>query len=300
MPHPIQIPYDPSEVALERYLDTIALEAQFLSNMLEIFKKVIPSFSDKLKRSHQVISGIMDDSKKLNDDLSLLSKKERQIIEVTRELDFLVYGEKLTLVPENFTGHFPTYLKVLTDVSEKSSVFVSKVVSDYTAMLSSFITNKDAKNTIAPLYPGHHFMDPNDKGMPKSIVQFTAPLKPYFKSNTGKTRVKLKSVLHRFADLHPMFIEANKLSKIQTYSRMDNLNQKVKATIDLLDIIVNMAKKGDVTQISPEATDNIAKMTYEVAKLVEFSSINYFDTVVALNTVDFIGKDLLSLVPEKK
>ena len=293
------IPYDTNEIALERHLEAIALEAQFLSNMIEMFKRIIPSFLVKLQHSENIISGLMDQSKTLSVDLSLLSKKERQIMEVAHNLDFLIYGERLTLVPENFTGHLPSYVKTLADVSEASSVFVSKTVSDYTALLSSFITNKDEKITVTPLYPGHRFMDLHDKGMPKSILQFTNPLKPYFKSNTGKTRVKLKSVLHRFNDLHPLFIDANRLSRIQTYSRMDDLKQKVKATVDLLGIIINMAKRGDVTKISPEATENIAKMTYEVAKLVEFASVNFFDGMTVLNSVDYIGKELLSLTQDK-
>lgn len=286
-----EIPND--TVALERYLDIIALESNTAVNMLETFKKVIPAFAENLKSKNDSIQKTLAEFKLRLGLSNDYVAKQRQIDSVVKHLDFLLYGETLTLVPENFVGHFPTYLEALTEVSEKSYLFVDNLITKYNILLSSFISNKSSRTTTIALYPDNAVYSGNGKEL-KSISQYVDVLKPFFPKNTGKTRVQLKHVLHRFKDFDDLLITAKKLSLVQSPSKIKALNAKVNECVDLLDTIIDSVKKNGVDSISPEVTADIAKSSYEMARLVEYVAINYHDCMVALNSVDFMVNDIIN------
>jgi len=226
-----------TEVSLERYLDIIALESSTAVNMLETFRKVIPAFTQNLKSKNEDIKRTLSEFKFKISSSSELNGKQKQLNTVIQNLDFLLYGETLTLVPENFVGHFPTYLRVLTDVSENSYKFIDTTLTNYNILLSSFISNKTSRIGTISLYSDNRFYSGEGKEL-KSIAQYTDVLKPFFPKNTGKTRVQLKSVLERFKDFDIIFEYSKKLSQIQTPSKIETLNRKVNDCVDLLDTII--------------------------------------------------------------
>ena len=282
-----------SEVSLERYLDIIALESNTAVNMLETFKRVIPSFAVNLKSKNEEIKKTLAEFRFKLSSSSELNSKQKQLDAVVQHLDFLLYGETLTLVPENFVGHFPTYLRALREVSENSYKFIDTTLTNYNILLSSFISNKTSRTATISLYSDNKFYTGPGKDL-KSITQYTDVLKPFFPKNTGKTRVQLKSVLERFRDFDIIFEEAKKLSYIQTPAKVESLNRKVNDCVDLLTTIIESIRKNGVDNVSPEVTSDIARSSYEMAKLVEFAAINYHDSMVALNSVDFMVNDLIN------
>lgn len=284
--------FDHTEVSLERYLDIIALESSIAVNMLETFKKVIPSFAANLKNKNEYIKRTLAEFKFKLSSSSELNAKQKQLGTIIQNLDFLLYGETLTLVPENFVGHFPTYLKTLGEVSENSYKFIDNTLTNYNILLSSFITNKTSRIGTISLYSDNKFYSGEGKEL-KSITQYTDVLKPFFPKNTGKTRVQLKRVLERFRDFDDIFDHTKRLNQIQTPPKIESLNRKVNDCVDLLDTIIESIRKNGIDTISPEVTNDIARSSYEMAKLVEFAAVNYHDSMVALNCVDFMVNDLI-------
>lgn len=259
---------------LELYLDRLALEGQVLSNVLGFFKDTLPSFA----------RGLKDQMTLLGRSISQIEPKSTQSLlasyETAKErlpaLDFLVFGDRIIMVPEDFTGNLVAYVKTLTEIYRSIALIEKEVIKEYTLMLATFATNKDAKYSIKD----HSEFFERIKAERERIQQ---ELHVFFPKDTGKTQRRIRDVLDRWGDLEPLVKETATLNTLVTQTNVHDLQGSVQRAVDMLDVIMGQLKGDEIEKVSPEAAQNIARGAYEVGKYVELFGVIYHDARIAVN-----------------
>lgn len=269
------VDHDRPSMSLESMIEHIAVESGVIANMLETFKKVVPSFLYQLRDTNKHISELSNTT----DDLGVkLNSKERKAIERARHLDFVTFGERIISAPENFKGDFIQYAVLLNHIATLAYQSQNTILAEYNHILSSFITNKEEKISLKDHTLFFNRVKQEREGLAEKLKDFLNP-------KVGTSKVKFREVLGRMGDLEPLLKETAKLSSQHSRAKLQDINNSVNQCVDLLNIIVTGVQDGSISNVSPNATMNISRGAYEVAKYVEFVGVIYFDITVFLNCV---------------
>lgn len=272
-------------LSLESQLDCIALESGITANLLETFKRVLPNFAQRLK---DVNAHLFDSSKSQDEIVIKLSRKQKAVLEMVPHVDFLNFGERLVSVPENFKGNVLQYALTLNGIVSEVYQLHNTILAEYNGILSSFITNKDDKFSLKDHSAFFARIKKERDGFTKRLMEFTNP-------KAGVSKAKFKSIMYRMSDMDPLVREVAKLTQQHSRTKLTEIQNAVNHSTDLLDIVITGVQDGTITHISPNATLNISKGAYEVAKYVELVGVVYFDVTVLLNTVDNMMTAVLEL-----
>lgn len=270
-------------VSLESHLERISLESEFLVNMLETFKTAIPSFVSKLRDANAHLF----ETAKAQDTLDIeLSKKEKKALEYSKHLDFVGFGDRLISVPENFKGDYIKYAALLNTIATIAYQTQNTILAEYNQILSAFITNKEDKISLKD----HTAFFNRIKAERES---YTEKLGDFLNKKSGVSKMRFRDVISRMADLETLIHHASRLGSQHSRAKLHDINSSVNHSVDLLDLVVNGVQDGTIKNISPNATMNISRGAYEVAKYVEFVGLIYFDITVFLNSVNSMLDSIL-------
>ena len=270
-------------VSLESHLERISLESEFLVNMLETFKTAIPSFVSKLRDANAHLF----ETAKAQDTLDIeLSKKEKKALEYSKHLDFVGFGDRLISVPENFKGDYIKYAALLNTIATIAYQTQNTILAEYNQILSAFITNKEDKISLKD----HTAFFNRIKAERES---YTEKLGDFLNKKSGVSKMRFRDVISRMADLETLIHHASHLGSQHSRAKLHDINSSVNHSVDLLDLVVNGVQDGTIKNISPNATMNISRGAYEVAKYVEFVGLIYFDITVFLNSVNSMLDSIL-------
>lgn len=263
-------------VSLETHLEQIALESNYLVNMLETFKTAIPSFTNKIRDVVSHLSGIANTQDNLNQGLT---NKEHKALKIAKDLSFVGFGERIISIPENFKGSFIDYAKLLNLTATEAYQVQNTILAEYNVILSSFITNKEDRLALKDHTTFFNKIKDQREESGKKLGKF-------LNNKTGISKAKFRDVISRMAELEELIKVTSDLSSQHSRAKLQDIQSSVNHCVDLLDMIITGVKDGTITHISPNATMNISRGAYEIAKYVELVGIIYFDITVFLNCVD--------------
>lgn len=265
----------------ERSMEKISLEFMFLDNMVETLRDLLPGLSTQLRTIGDRLVGFVDDSEESNkpSTQSELTKQQRAAVQNMAKLNFLTYGEFSIIIPENFQGNMTDYAKTLSNVLPDTLKTVSELLSEYTAILASFITNKEDKNALKEHEAVYMRLD-------AKTTENADLIKPYFPKITGVTRAPLVKLFSNFKNVEQCFDFANKVRDVHVIKNMEQINSKVRQALELLDIITKNIHDKKLTQVGANAGKNLAQGAYFTAKAVEQLAGLYFASLVMLKSVD--------------
>lgn len=275
-------------LSLESQLERIAIENDVLANLLETFKTVIPNFVSQLRNTN---AHFVETNKEQSDVDVKLSTKEKDVIEAARHIDYLNFGERPISIPEGFKGNLLKYAELLEKITAEAYQAQNTILAEYNGILSSFITNKEDKISLKDHTSFFERIKNRREELSKELSSFA-------NSTTGVSKAKFKSVVGRMAEIEPLFKQAARLTGNHSAAKLNEIHSAVNHSVDLLDIVIKGVTDGKITHISGNATQNIAKGAYEVAKYVEFVGIIYFDVTVFLNTLNGVADAILNVNKE--
>jgi hypothetical protein len=265
-------------LALEAYLERIALEGNIFSNVAVLFKETLPAFVSDIKSKLLSFKALTKDKDtkttvELKKKLALAEKK-------LDSLDFLLFADRIISVPEDFNGHLPSYLNTLNNIYTGLTNIEKDVVNEYCLILAKFAMNKESQYALED----HTKFFEKVKSDRERII---GEIKVYFPKDTGKSKKRMKDVMQRWGDLNPMVTSAMNLNNLIERTNLHSITGSVQKAVDSLDIIVGQLKNS-VEKVSPEAATNLARGALEVGKQIEVLSLVIFDSRVAVNCVDKI------------
>jgi hypothetical protein len=257
-------------------LESIAIESGVVANMIETFKRIVPSFASNLHDTNMQLA----EASNAQQNLSIkLDKKERNAIDMSKHLNYLTFGDRLVSVPEGFKGNFIEYAILLNDVATIAYQTQNAVLFEYNHILSAFLTNKDDKISLKD-----HTVFFNRIKTEREA--FARKLAVYLDKSNGTAKARFKHVLTRMNDIETLIKETSRLTSQHSRAKLTDMNNGVNQCVDLLNLIISGVQDGTIKNISPNATMNISRGAYEVAKYVEFVGVIYFDITVFLNCVN--------------
>ena len=271
-----------THVSLETQLEQLALEANFLPNVIASFKKTLSGLFASLKDSEALIRGLIDKKEQCLADIKIYTDS----VKVTDKIIYANYGERLISKPENFQGHFLDYAEVLNSVASDLYKLRAEIMPQYVGILSSFLTNKDDKLALKD-----HTIIYNKLANERTSAG--NKLKQFFPRDNGLSKIEFKKVVARLADLKPLYSQTTTLAKLQIKSNLTIIQKDVTQCTELLNMLIEQVNNGTITNISSNSAMNIANGAYEVAKFVEFIGVVYFDSMVFINIVIRLAEDMV-------
>ena len=268
---------------LQVKLDSLSLETNFINNAIHYLSSYLPSFRKNIEEKKNVIDNYVDDIK-YEIDIKLPSYMNKAVKKLY-SMSYSNFGERTISVPENFSGNLLQYANTLLEVNKEINDIKKILIPDYITILSSFITNKDAKMSLR----SHEDVFKKIKNQREESFK---KLKTYFPSNTGNSKIKFKNVFNRFTEVDMFFKHATMLAKVQNKNNLKEIQRSVNNITDSLDVIISYLQKGEITNVTPEVTSNLSTGAYEVARFIELYSLVYFDIMVLCNKANDLAQSI--------
>jgi hypothetical protein len=255
---------DAPVMSLEQIAQTISLEASFIENALFRVSEFFPKFSNTLKDSVDsfAISHFGDyDGPKV-----MAAQTERDFKIISKRVyshNFLDFQDVLVQVPEGFDGNLLDYLKLLNRIHQDIFKEALEVIGDYNIVLSSFITNKEDKNSLRVHGQIYARADAKRQQVLKDIASF-------FKDGSDLSRAPLGNVISRFLDLTAVTEASVDLTKDNHIKNLEKVKSAITETLTYLDKIMS---NPEITQVSGASAKQLADSAMSVARLVEICSV---------------------------
>lgn len=272
-----QLVFDNNHKAnLENQMTLLALESNFVENVIGVFRTTLPSLVQKINESinmsffaekpeAQIIIG-----KEIKSNLKSLDKK----LELA---NFVSYKDVVVSVPQGFVGDFKQYLTFMDRIFNDVISTGNQLLSEYSYILSAFISNKENKVSLKDHTAFYKKIQVDREKISKDFDQF-------FDRNSDNSLQRLNKIINRFDEVEDIVEQTIKLETATKQSNLSEIQQSVKKISGLLDIIVQQTQTDSISKVSGNAAMNISKGAYEVAKFIELISVYHFKNDQAVQT----------------
>ena len=260
-----KLEYETCSHSVESGMRALALESEHLANVIDTFRGVIPALSGKLKETLAQFSQPEDLSKEI--------KRSKVVYQETKEklkyARFIDLGKTLVSVPEGFKGNFIEYATVLLKLSEPLFRNGTATMSEYNAILASFVTNKEDKVSLRDHTNFYKAIKIQREEINSSMAQF-------FPERGQLSKNYLSDVIRRFEDTEELLNTMEKLDRERKKHSLKDIMESVRKSVDMLDMVIKSVESKGITNVSGAAAMNISQGAYELGKYVELISIYAF------------------------
>lgn len=257
--------YEQPTLSLEQACRNIGMEAGILDNLMQSFSRLIPSANEKM---HELYSGLTGEGSHPE-----FKKFKANYAEVQPELKHMQYGnfrERLTSVPEGFSGEFVTFAKFVNEhLQDLHNVAISEL-DHFTTLISTFMSNKENKLALTDISHRYEPIGEFREGLQHKLSDF-------YKTTTS-SMAPIKKVLPRIFDITELRDELVKLERLLDRRTLDTVNNKLAKVCSLLAELNKSVRNNGVEEVSGAAAKNISDAIYQLAKLVELVSVFRFKT----------------------
>lgn len=271
-------------VSVEMLLERLALEDNILTNLIETFSNVLPKLTAKIKDFSNFSS-----EEQTSELIKSISSNHKELNKKLQYVRFVDYNKTLVSVPEGFKGYLIDYLQDLNKLTPMVYKELYSILSTYSSMLSTFITNKDAKTSLKDETRFFAEVTKHRENMVKALDK-------YFPKDSDLSKAYLDKTISRFADLDDLVKEAGKVDKQHTAQNMKEAQNSVNKCVDLLNIVIANMNSGEINNVSGAASKNVSQGAYEVAKYVEFVSVYRYKVEQAVTSVNKLIEQLNSVI----
>lgn len=261
--------------SLESQLDRLALESNFVTNLVDSFKSIIPDLAVKLVDSSDHFKANLFDKPRIKE----IRAAYDNVKNVYQHADFMNYRSMLVSVPEGFKGNFQAYLQMLCKLSPTVYKEANAFIAEYNFVLADFLTNKEAKKCNISHDVVYRKITASREANVKEIEH-------YFTAKSDSSKARLGDVVGRFNELVNLSNGAIELEKNQSISNLQDLADGIAKSIYYLNIIKQNLEEDKISEVCGVTAASISNGAYEVAKYVEFVSIFRFKCEQATAAVE--------------
>lgn len=275
----------PSTLSLESHMARLSLEANAIGNVIDSFRNLLPSLSDKLRTQFDAL--VTEDS--LKDEVNELKLTFGKLKVKLPHASYVNYSKTLISVPEGFQGNFLEYVTTLSDMSQDVFQEANKTLAEYNFVLSAFITNKENKISLkdhSDLY----------KAVKVKREKLSDRIAAYFPQDSNTSKAYLGDAIRRFADLDTLVHAVEKLNQQRKNQNIKDISEAVKKCVDLLKIIVEDTQNNGIVKVSGNAALNVSEGAYEIGKYVEFIAVYRFRVEQVVSSVEKLMKTLDTII----
>lgn len=270
--------------SLEDDAKMIAIESALgtTGGVMEVFSRIIPKAAQALSGLIEPISGYL----KPEQGMSTLTSQNKKLLSRLNKLPFMAYREMLVQVPEGFNGNLLAYLKWMKKVQVEVVRSANDLMKDYSAELSMFLSNSDYRKTLKSHEKFY-------KNVQTTRADVTKVLESFFSHKGNQSRIKLGSIVMRFAELEEVFEEVNGLmDAAQLRTELSKLLAAVSQTTELLGLLKTKLEDKELDNVSGDMAKHISEGAYECGKYVELVSVLSFQSDQLVASIKAISDQL--------
>lgn len=269
----------------ERGLRQLALESEILTNVISTFRNTLPGLVDFVKSSTDTFFNVSEHGALSKD---FFNTKEKKSSKILSEINYINFAETPVSVPEGFSGQMIEYVRDHYEMTELLYRNFNIFSSEFSAILSSFITNKDDRISSRE----HTELK---KNVDKTTKSFYTYRNNFFKNDEGKSKTALINIIKRNQDFNTMFDYVRKIDQLQKKSSISKVQDQIKNLVSLLDIVISTVQDTSEKRVSPAAAKNIADTAFSLGEFGRIISINYNDSVILLTSAERIVDTVLNI-----
>lgn len=262
---PLPIEVDTSgTLSCEHYCARIALEANFLSNLVQLIKEALPSFITRLAGINTSV-----EQKVLLRALDDVERAHKKALSKIPHLNYGLYLDTEIVVPAGFHGNYVAYVDVFLTELPKLERDVTALLAILNRQLSSYLTNKE--ELISSCNYESQF-----EAAKETRLALEDHLKHFFPGEDDRTRAPLSDVLDRFESLNALTPKLEALRSLVKTVKLETLNAQLKECADLSKLLLERIKEGSLTTVGPNAAKTLSQGLYECAREMESLSALYY------------------------
>lgn len=251
--------------------DVVVMESFLSVDLSGLLKNTFPAMLSEL-------SGFVSKFVPDQPAITLTSKQHEFVKEVSKH-PYLDIAPFAAFVPEGLDVTYYKYAERLTPAVEHATKSTIAQLSSYTVFLSQLINNAETKlGTVA-------FTKPYQE-IERARAGLNQKLGECFKRGSTKTDVTIGTVVDRNADWVSVFQHSDAL--VQSVNRVDRkmLNKKVAECGQLLNTVMELIRNNKLEGISPQAVNNLADGTYQVACELEFYAAVHYKVLAYAESIN--------------
>lgn len=260
----------------------ISLEASVVANAAQTLKSFFPSVLARFKEVAVIINVSDCGIKPIEVKYSKDQKKVIQALQDTPYTDLIRFPIQ---VPERLNVKFVDAIPVYSDMIDHMHETMTKTVKDFRVYIGSVLTNKDSKISLK-----------DNKGLYKKIEETRTELeqriaKMYSDRNDRAIR-HFDEMFSRNSEVEKLYAAAEQFKKRVDAFDLNSLKDQTSMCVVILEDIINQIDSGKIETLSPEACVNLSAGVFEIAKEVEFFSLNYFRLLTFITASDELTQTL--------
>lgn len=197
-----------------------------------------------------------------------------------RELQGKRYGDILTItipVPMGLQAPYLDYLSVLEATAEFVTQQVPEILNEYSTYVAGLVSTNHAMLESVNLNVRYVKQE-------KTREELTEQMAAMLNGGNISNR-PMKEMVKRNTDWEKVIARADALSMQLNKIDRTALNQKVKDTYDLLDLLHKRVINGELDQVTPEVVMHLSEGAFQLGKNLEFFSVVYYRASVLNETI---------------
>jgi len=251
--------------------DRLALEAMSGADIKALLTKSFPSFIGEVKGFFNHFSP--------NDSGIKLTSKQNDFIRSLGKHAYMEISALKAYVPEGMNATYFEYSSELLIAVMHASRVLSGPMSAYTVFLSQIVTNKEQRLSTLSSSKVH-------KELAAEREKHNAKLGKCFAKGSTEAESTLGKVTERNGDWQHIFANSENMMRLMNGVDRKVLNKKVEECTLLLEKIMEMVRRGEFDDLSPQSFDNLASGAYEIASELEFFSAIYYKVEAFANSLN--------------
>ena len=268
-------------------LRAVALEANFVANAVQSVIDFFPSMTSSIEKGFNRLIGVKQFVDTGRNGEFNLDSKEKNIRDKLTEFPYSDLMKLRLPAPEGFLGNYPSYFESLLESFHYHRKVCLPALEDYYELVANVVTNKNARVSLKD-------NDRKYKDLTQNRTQLNLSIAKFYISSSSQNEVEYRKLFANNDEVIKTFKLRHQLMAELKNTNVQEVKELVNQINDALNTLIEIAKNGDMEQLSTAQLKNLTAGAYEIASQVEFFAVNYYRSEVAINTFSFAQDKLLA------
>lgn len=267
--------------------ESISLETNYIANAAKTVASFFPDMWDNVVGGFNTVASLKEYVPSFTGLTPAgLSYNENKIANTMAKTDYEDMRKFRMHVPEGFKGNLLTYFILMQQVLNYSQDIALPALQEFYVLVADVVSNKSSRKSVKDLAGMF-------SGYSKSREQYAKELASYFVPHSSQADRAFGEIFGGGRQLSEMYSEKYKLKRLLADIKISKYTDAVSKIRNGMQALVDIVGRGENTYLSPAQVKNITEGAYEMARQVEFFSLNYFRAYTACNIVESNEHNLL-------
>lgn len=262
-------------------MKNISLEASVVANAAQTLKNFFPSVLARFRE----VKFIAEQDLSLKPVEIKYSKDQKKVIQALYDTPYTDLIRFPIQVPERLNVKIIESIPVYEAMVDHMHTTMTGTIKDFRIYIGSVLTNRDSKISLK-----------DNKGLYKKIendrLHLEARISKMYSDKNDRAIRSFDDMFSRNSEVEAFYKAAELFKKRVDSFDLNSLKDQTSLCVEILEDIIQQVDSGKIDTLSPEACVNLSAGVFEIAKEVEFFSLNYFRLMTFITASDELTNSL--------